>query len=126
MTWYAAHIIMYAEFIDGAQDKYIILENVILLEAASVDDAMRAARAHGEAMSGDSMTHNNRATIWRFGGVRKLIECSYSLNQGLAKQGDTFQPESGAEITYSWMEVKSAAAFQKLIQGKPVRVLYEE
>ena len=42
-TWYAAHTLEYARFLDGVQETYSVYENVILIKADTLDDAHQEA-----------------------------------------------------------------------------------
>ena len=119
MAWYAAHIVMSVRFKDGNQDSYPFWENIILIEAASDEEAERKAGKKGRESEGDSsgsFQWNDRPATWVFAGVRKIIACEDS--------GD--RPGDGSEITYSEMAVDSQEALDKLVKGEPVAVRYEE
>src|SRR3989442_6952758 len=53
-TWYAAHIVMYVTFKDGAQDHYPVWENIVLIEAPTEDEAFSKAEVIVRAGEGDS------------------------------------------------------------------------
>lgn len=117
MTWYTAHGIMYVKFRDGNQDKYPILENVILLNADSDEQALKFAeeRCKEDEIYSD-FEWGNRPADMLFAGIRKIIECCDSE--------DT--PSHGIEMTYSQMEVDDKESLNKLVEGESVLVRYEE
>lgn len=119
MPWYAASVVMYTKFKDGVQDKYPIWENVLLIEAASPDEALERAAKRGKQDEGDSSGtyfYENRPATWVLAGIRKVIECADADER----------PGNGTEITYSQMEVDTEEALSKLANGEPVTVRYEE
>lgn len=127
--WFAAHVIQYARFLDGAQDTYPCYENVVLIQANSSDQAMQEAMEIGRALYGpdtDSFTWNGRPAEWVFAGIRKLIECDNKDVDRTTGREPGFNPEHGTEITYSAMKVDSAEALDKLVAGESVVVRYEE
>lgn len=130
MAWYAAHIIQYARFLDGVQNKYPCRENVVLIEAGSATDARKAAEQIGHATYGANygspFTYENRPAEWTFGGIRKLIECD-NMNVTMPDRRDpAFSPSHGTEITYSELEVEDEAALRSLADGAPVVISYIE
>ncbi len=119
MKWYAASIIIGIKYKDGEQDTYPFIENVVLIQASSDDEAYEKASKRALAYEGDAdgtFCWGDRPANAVFAGIRKVIECVDSDSQ----------PSDGTEITYSMMEVDSEDLFQKLINGKPVPILYEE
>lgn len=119
MTWYAAHTIIYTKFKDGNQDRYPVYENIILIEAKTVEEAFEKAAKEGKDQEGDSqgsLTWDDRPATHVFAGIRKLISCVDKENR----------PNDGTEVTYSQLEVESEEALSKLVNGDPVTVLYEE
>lgn len=119
MTWYAAHTIIYIKFKDGNQDRYPVYENIILIEAKTVEEAFEKAAEVAKNQEGDSqgsLTYDDRPATHVFAGIRKLINC----------EDDKDRPNDGTEITYSEFEVESEEAFSKLVNGYPVTVLYQE
>ena len=120
--WYSAHIIMAVEFEDPAdQTSYPFWENITLVEADSEGEAWERAEAIGrgeETDGSDGLRWNKRPARWKFAGVRKVVECRSD------DPGDP--PVHGAEVSYSQMSVADKESLAKLVQGKPVEVLYEE
>lgn len=119
MKWYAAHAIMYVEFKGGRQTEFPVWENVLLVGARSVGEAMKRARRRAREDTGDargSMVWDGRPARWRYGGIRKLIEC----------QSPEDRPQSGTEITYSEFLVKGRDGLRKLTRGDAMSVRYCE
>jgi len=133
MTWYAAHLIQYVRFLDGIQDRYPCYENVVLIEASSVADAVASAEEIGQATygadSGTGFTWDERPAEWVFAGLRKLVECD---DTGVSAPGAPdrydadFRPGHGTEVTYSQIEVQTGQELIDLVAGESVRVLYDE
>ncbi|MDQ2829342.1 MAG: DUF4288 domain-containing protein [Chloroflexota bacterium] len=127
--WYAAHIIQYARFLDGAQDVYPCYENVVLIQADSSDHARQEAARIGQAAygpTGGGFTWGGRPAEWVFAGIRKVIQCDNTDVTQPAGQEPGFTPGHGTEVTYSTLEVDSIEALDKLVAGAAVAVRYEE
>ena len=119
MTWYAAHVVMVVEFKDAVQDGYPVWENIVLINAASEDEAFQKAEGHGRDAEGDdrgSFKWGKNRAKWVFAGVRKLTECVMV----------TESPDDGAEITFNELELPSQEVVKKFAQGKRVEVLYND
>src|SRR5262245_60788107 len=98
MTWYIAHIVMSVRFKDGNQNKYPVWENLVLIEAASEEEAEEKAKVRARRYEGDthgSLTWEERPATWVFAGIRKVIRCEIP----------DVQPTSGMEVSYSEFEV---------------------
>ncbi len=118
--WYAACIIMVVKFKDGNQDKYPVWENVILVTALSVDEAIKKAEKLGREAEGDSdgtFTWDERPATWVFAGIRKIMDIS-SMNPGKSRI------THGSKITYSRFELDSKESFHKLVNDEDVIVKY--
>jgi hypothetical protein len=108
---------MHVRFQDGIQDHYPIWENVVLLCAASVEDAYAAAEIRGRRyQDDDGLRWDNRPAAWVFSGIRKVIECEDSRER----------PAQDTELTYSQFRVESKEQLEKFVGGDVVAVLYEE
>jgi hypothetical protein len=119
VTWYVAHIIMSVRFKDGNQDKYPVWENLVLIEAASENEAEEKAKIRAQRYEGDtqgSFTWEERPATWVFAGIRKIIRCEIP----------GVQPTSGMEVSYSEFEVATEEALQKLVSGDSVEITYVE
>lgn len=119
MKWYTASIIISIKFKDGKQDAYPLMENVVLIQAATDDEAYEKASKRALAYEGDAdgtFCWNDRPANAVFVGIRKIIECVDSDSQ----------PGDGTEITYSMMEVDSEDSLKKLLDGESVAIVYEE
>lgn len=117
MSWYTAHAIMYVKFKDNNQDEYPFWENIILIEAASDEEAAAKATARAkedEGDSEDSFTWEGRPATWSFAGIRKHITCEEPIAS----------PQHGTEVTYLEMEVDTQDSFEKPLNGEPVMVKY--
>ena len=124
MTWYAAHIILYTKFLDGVQDTYHVWENVILINAETLDKAFAIADAKGEAEAKvEEHTHDGRPAAWVYAGVRKMNECIEHFDPEECVPGG--MEEHGTEVTYSSFILPDEDALQRLIANRDVSVLYE-
>jgi hypothetical protein len=117
MKWYTAHAIMYVKFKDKNQDRYPIWENIILIEAASDDEAWEKAeiRAKEDEDESGEMVWDKHPSSFLFAGIRKLVLC--------VDPGDN--PTDGTEISYSEMELDSWDSLQKFLKGETVSVKYD-
>jgi hypothetical protein len=118
---YAAHIIMAVKYREPPQSSIPFYENVVLIDAASDDEAWDKAEELGREDGKDddpSFRWGDHPARLEFVGVRKLISCQ---PRGLSER-----IENGAELTYSQMSVRSEADLKKLVDGEPVEVVYEE
>lgn len=119
MKWYAASIIICIKYKDGNQGTYPLMENVVLIQASTDDEAYEKASKRALTYEGDAdgtFCWDGRPANAVFGGIRKVIECVDSDSP----------PDDGTEITYSMMEVDSEDTLKKLIDGESVAIVYEE
>jgi hypothetical protein len=117
--WYAAHVIMAVELKDTVQESFPVWENIILIEAASEEEAFEKAERYGRNEEGDdggSFRWGKKPARWVFAGVRKLTEC---LSM-------TDRPGDETELTYNELELDSMQAVKALAAGKRVRVSYND
>jgi hypothetical protein len=115
MTWYAAHLVMVVEYKHGRQTRFPVWENIVLVRAASVDEAFAKAEKRGQEDAGDdddSFHWEGRPARWVFAGVRKLTTC----------EDPGQRPGDGTEVTYLEMELPSREMLEKYIAGEPVSV----
>jgi hypothetical protein len=114
MAWYAAHLILYFRSKKAAQKRFLLWENIVLIKAASEEEAYAKAEARGRQSASSDPTirvHDQPAELV-FAGVRKLVLC----------EDQDKRPADGTEISYTEMEVHSEEAIRKLIGGEPVAV----
>ena len=123
MTWYSAHIILGMQKEQNEESPITVWENIVLIEAASSDEAYSIANKIGqdEAAMDDGLTIDDMPVTRIFAGIRKIISIS---NVYPRKQEDS--PISGTELTYSEYEVKNKAALIQLAQGESLVVKYVE
>lgn len=122
MPWYSASAIFFFEYKEGKQDEYLVWENVYLLEANSDQEAWKKAEKYAKQYEGDSsgtLTLNGRPVTQKYGGIRKIVSVSNSINieEGVLE---------GAEVTFNKFVVKDRKSLDDLISGKPVKIVYEE
>jgi Domain of unknown function (DUF4288) len=119
MQWYAAHIILYVKLKQKAQQRYTFWENIILIKAASEEEAWNKAERRGRGQAGDddgTFRWGGEPAEWVFAGVRKLTLC----------EDEESRPSDGTEVSYLEMEVDSKTALSRLLNGHPVRVLLRD
>lgn len=126
MPWYAAHTLEYARFDDGNQDRYVIYENILLIKAASIDDARVEAERIARAESNTSpVTVDGRSAQIVFAGIRKFVECQDTVTADFERANEPFHPMHGTEVSYSRLIVENGEEFQKLLAGEPALVWYD-
>ncbi len=114
MKWFIAHAILYTRFKDGNQNIYPIWENMYLIGGDDSTDVFQKAIDRAKRDTGDSSgsyTYDGRPATWEFAGIRKIIECVDS-------------PEDGVEVSYSTLEVSTYDALERLARGDTVDVTY--
>jgi hypothetical protein len=99
-----------------------VYENYTLFEADSPAEAMKIAESYAleYASIEDDLRLNGRSAYWKFEGIRKLIE----VRDHLSDQLDVDKPDSGTEVSYSYMEFDNEEDIKDLAVGKRVRVDY--
>lgn len=114
MTWYAAHLIMYHKRKRGPQKRFLVWENIVLIQAATSDEAYDKAEQLGreeeEASSDSRITIGGHPSRLIFAGVRKVTTCVDKDRR----------PNDGTEVTYNEFGVRSEAAIKKLVDGENV------
>lgn len=111
VSWYAAHNLMRIRFRDGLPGPLYVMENVVLLEAATPDAARLLAHARGEADSNESDSTfrcDERPAFWHYAGTRQI----------LSAEDQHERPASGTEITYLEYRVETEADLAKLLAGE--------
>lgn len=127
MTWYAASVIIWVKRkpVEGGEDGHTgpchVWENVIIVDAADPDEAIRKATEFGQqdaaANSVDLIVDDQPGEI-KFMGVRKLSEI-----HSLAESGET-QPKDLVEITSSELEMRSYEDLVQFARGDAVILRY--
>jgi hypothetical protein len=115
MSWYAAHLVMYFKRKRGPQRRFLVWENIVLVKAATSDEAYEKAERRGreeEAASNGGTTIGGHPSRMIFAGVRKITTC----------EDENSRPNDGIEVTYNEFGVRSEAAIRELVDGKPVMV----
>jgi hypothetical protein len=122
MTWFTASIVIGMKRKDEKGGPIIVLENAVLIEAATSEEARLKAEEIGktEASLDDGLTINGAPALRIFAGVRKIINVSnpepYDLDQD--------PPTSGTEVTYSEFEVPDEDTLYRLASGDAVDLRY--
>ncbi len=119
MNWYAAHLILYVRLKKGRQRHYPVWENIVLIRAATDEQAMAKAVRRGHEDEGDcdgSFTWDGRPAEWVFAGVRKVVLCV----------DPDKRPGDGTEVSYTEMVLPSEKAVHQLAAGEPVNVRIDD
>lgn len=114
--WFAVHVLLTTELLEGDLGYLPVWENIYLVHAASRDEAWERAEQLGleEARVGsEGLTFDERPARWRFVGVKNVV----LLLEGAPRDGD--------EVTWVQYSVKDKADLESLLQGRPVRVVCE-
>lgn len=118
MSWYAAHLVIFARLKGNApQQSYPVWENIVLIEADSEDEAIRKAELRGREEEGDddgTFRWTDKPAEWVFAGLRKLTLC----------QDAQKRPKNGTELSYTELELGSEQAVYQLMEGEPVCVRF--
>jgi hypothetical protein len=124
MTWYAAHVVESITKINKKNDKILVYENVILVEAENDKEALTKAKkfANASIVHDETLTLDNEPAVVEFVGIRKVITIS---NPSPLKQ-DKDAPTTGTEISYSEFRIKNQRDLRKFAKGDPVTVEYLE
>lgn len=119
MTWYSAHIITYVKFLDEDQDTYPIWENVILVNARTLDEAHEIAETEGREIASinDQMTWEDKQPVLEFAGVRKVTELR-NLSHA------TGTPAHCTEVSYSKLEALDEKTLRDFATGMAVNIRY--
>ena len=119
MTWYAASVVMWmkkkaAEGVDDHSGPCHVFENVVIVDAAGPDEAIRKASDYGtqdaEVNSADLVVDDQSGEI-AFMGVRKLSEIRSLTESGEVQPGDL------AEVTSSELELRSYEDLLEFARG---------
>lgn len=119
MHWFAAHLLVWVKLKQKVQQRYPLWENIVLIKAASEEEAFAKAERRGREQAGDddgTFRWGGEPAEWVFAGVRKLTLC----------EQDEARPGDGTEVTYLEMEVDSKSALSRLLKGEPVRMMLRD
>ena len=112
MTWYAAHIVMQMAM-TGRKD-VSAYENIVLVQAETVDEAYDKADEIGRSGEGDS----NGTLEWDgtparvvYRGTRRLVSIS-------SPTGVEDNPIDGCEVTYLQLKLDSEDALDRFMEGE--------
>jgi threonine aldolase len=124
MTWFAAHIVVAIKPKSYEGGEIGVFENIVLLEAASADQAIAMAEELGkqQEQTDNSLTVNDQPANQLFVGVRKVVTVSNQAPLDL----DADRPSNETEITYLRFVVKDEEALRQLGRGESVELRYED
>jgi hypothetical protein len=117
MSWYAVHTVGYFREPTDGQDKFKVWESILLISAASRDEAA----TKGEARARQETENNTSVTGLTFVGIRKIVDCFSAESFG-----NETQPGDGAEITFCQYLIQGASNIEAFARGEEVPVLASE
>jgi hypothetical protein len=130
MQWFSAHAVMYLKWLEGPQDKFVVLENVYLIRAsdraAAFDLALERARLEEVAL-GTSVVRNDaragavpngRQARWCCAGIRKVIDVFHVSPENTLAHGD--------ELTYTQLAFSREAEILAFAGGADMSVAVNE
>ena len=122
MTWYTASVIIAIQALDGVQDRVPVFEDFYLIDAASDEEAFRAAEAIGrqDETLDDGLRLDDKPAKRVFLGIRKMR----SVYNPDPLDLDTDRPTHGTELTHSLYEVDDLDIARRLARGEAVQVRY--
>ena len=126
MVWYVAHAILSLEHLEEPRDRFLIWENLLIIDALDPEQAWEAAetRAAQDATPEDAyfLPDGQPATIldgrparWRYMGVRKVVAVAHDTEEGVLHSGD--------EVSYNEFEATSIEQVESLARGDEVMLL---
>ncbi len=119
MSWFAAHIVMVVHKKNQRQKRFPAWENIVLIEADSLDVAFAKAEQIGRREEGDddgTFRWGEQLARWQFAGVRKVTRCVIERER----------PGDGDEISFSELELDSASAVKQFVAGEPTNVRIQD
>jgi hypothetical protein len=125
MAWYVAHAILSLEHLEEPRDRFLVWENLLIIEAVDSEQAWEAAerRAAQDATpeGSDFLPDGRPATLfdgrparWRYVGVRKVVSVSHDTEDGVLHSGD--------EVSYNEFEMTSIGQVEALARGEEIVV----
>lgn len=111
MTWYAAHIVM--QMVLNGREDILAWENVVLLQAHTVEDAYTKADTIGRIGEGDSdgtMEWDGVPARMVYRGTRRLVSISNPTDI-------ENNPGDGCEVTYLQLELDNEDALKTFMSG---------
>jgi hypothetical protein len=123
--WFTAHIILCLRYLDGEQGNYPVMENIVLIEASTSEEAWLKAERKGqtEAIGSECTTRSGRRAVWEFAGIRKVMKCLETFDPGERSEGSS--EENGTEVSHSSFSLDSEDSLRKLVNNESVSIVYE-
>ncbi|MEO1205287.1 MAG: hypothetical protein AAFV45_03055 [Pseudomonadota bacterium] len=119
MGWYGITLLVGYEYVDYVEgDDLLVEEQVIIVEAKSIDEARSKADTFGQPAndSDPSLTRNGRRAKSKFLGILRTLT-TQSQNSG-----DTGILEDRSEISFSRYLVSSVGDVERLKRGENIDV----
>lgn len=126
--WFAAHALYVFEVVQGRQEAFTVLENILLIRAPSAKLALATAKkvARREEADDPSLTVDGLPARQRFLGIRKLVACAADPLDETSADGQVRVIRSGSEASYLTYRVASKATLQALMRGREAIVTIED
>ena len=121
--WYAAHAVMLIRLKSGDQTEFTVWENILLIEAATPDEAHDKAKSRAledEWNLDDTFTWDDKPAEFKFLGLRKLNQC-FSFD-GQQSQ----QPGDGDEITFNQIRFANREQLELYVAGEEAQLTIDD
>ena len=124
LVWYAVSVLIALE--RKKKPRYLVFENVYLFRAHSPGEARKKAALLGQddANAQTDMRWDGTPVRVVFVGVRKVVSCA--ANPSGPRDPRVYRMHDGVEATYSRFVLSGKTELRRLVDGKPVSVVYEE
>jgi hypothetical protein len=131
---FCAHMIHLFELRAGKQLEWPVLENIVLVVAASGAAAIRSAMRIGarlDHVDDESMRWKGLPVRERFRGLRKIVNCDWDLPRELlgarkrAARPSRLDDLHGVEASYSFFFVRGRRNLDAYLRGAEVELTYE-
>ena len=122
MPWFAVSVVFYAKVKGPKRARVSAQERLYILRARNLNHARRSSRRlrSGVFPGNFPIGRENRSATWRFGGVRKVLECIGP--RGLVSLGSLLQSQT--EIYSSLFVAGTRKDIRRFVEGAPVQVEY--
>ncbi len=121
---FCAHAVFYFKLLNGRQEKFLVHENVYLIDSEdrkkATEPALQIARSNEDLSEDGHLELNEEKAAYLFAGLRKVIEVETSPTP-ISASGLV-----GLELTYSAFEVDNYDQVLALARGDMVEVLYRD
>lgn len=118
--WYAAHAVMLFRLKEGEQTEFSVWENIILIQAATPDEAHEKAEARAKEdetkYEENGLTWDDELAEFKFLGLRKLMQCF----------SDEQQPSDGTEVSHNQITFADREQLDKFVAGEEAQLTIDD